>query len=88
MTTRGTAYALATAIYAGTKGQAIVDIEELEHRVYRTVDGTAFGADEARADLYAQLAEKLTADTSFQSAVDIIQAAMDSTLQHLPGSLQ
>lgn len=88
MSTLGDAYALASAIYAGTIGRPVVDIEELEQRVYSTLDGTVFGTDEAKADLYAQLAEKLTADTTFQSAVDIIQAAMDSTLQYLPGSLK
>jgi hypothetical protein len=64
-----------------------VDIDDVADRVYRTLDRTPLGCDDGKADLYAQLAEKLTASTSFQSAVDIIQAAMDSTLQHLPGSL-
>lgn len=86
MTKRGDAYALASAIYAGTDGP-IVDIDDVADRVYRALDGTPLGCDDGKADLYAQLAERLTADTPFQSAVDIIQAAMDSTLQHLPGSL-
>jgi hypothetical protein len=64
-----------------------VDIDDVADRVYRTLDRTPLGCDDGKADLYAQLAETLTASTSFQSAVDIIQAAMDSTLQHLPGSL-
>lgn len=86
MTTRGDAYVLASAIYAGTDGP-IVDIDDVADRVYRTLDKSPLGSDDAKADLYAQLAEQLTATTSFQSAVDIIQAAMDNTLQYLPGGL-
>lgn len=86
MTTRGDAYALASAIYAGTDGP-VVDIDDVADRVYRTLEKSPLGTDDGKADLYAQLAERLTADTKFQDAVDIIQMAMDSTLQHLPGSL-
>lgn len=77
---------MASAIYAGTDGP-IVDIDDLADRVYRTLDKSPIGCDDGKADLYAQLAERLTADTTFQSAVDIIQMAMDETLAHLPGSL-
>lgn len=78
MSNKGNAYALASAIYAGTIGP-VVDIDDLVDRVYRTIDKSPFGADDAKADLYAQLAESLTADTTFERAVNIIEAAMDRT---------
>lgn len=84
MSNKGNAYALAMAIYAGTD-TATVDVDALSDRVYRTVDKSQFGSDEAKADLYAQLAEKLTAGTSFERAVNIIEAAMDSTQEALNG---
>ena len=87
MSNKGNAYALALAIYAGTD-TATVDVEDLydlSDRVYRTVDKSMFGNDEAKADLYAQLEEKLTAGTSFERAVNIIEAAMDSTQEALHG---
>lgn len=79
MSNKGNAYALATAIYAGTSGSPVVDIDDLADRVYRTIDKSGFGSEEAKADLYAQLAERLTCDTTFERAVNIIEAAMDST---------
>ena len=84
MSNKGNAYALATAIYADTRGP-IVDIDDLVDRVYRTLDRTPFGSDDAKADLYAQLAEQLTADTTFERAVNIIEAALDSTEAALHG---
>lgn len=84
MSNKGNAYALASAIYADTRGP-VVDIDDLSDRIYRTLDRTAFGTDEAKADLYAQLAERLTANTSFERAVNIIEAAMDSTQEALNG---
>jgi hypothetical protein len=78
MSNKGNAYALASAIYAGTAGP-VVDIDDLVDRVYRTIDKSPFGSDDAKADLYAQLAESLTADTTFERAVNIIEAAMDRT---------
>ena len=84
MSNKGNAYALASAIYAGARGP-VVDIDDLSDRIYRTLDKSPFGSDEAKADLYAQLAERLTADTSFERAVNIIEAAMDSTLEALNG---
>ena len=86
MTTRGDAYALASAIYAGPDGPT-VDIDTLADSVYHTLAYSPLGCDEGKADLYAQLTERLKADTPFQDAVDIIQMAMDSTLLYLPGSL-
>lgn len=84
MSNKGNAYALAMAIYAGTD-TATVDVDDLSDRVYRTVDKSQFGSDEAKADLYAQLEERLTAGTSFERAVNIIEAAMDSTQEALHG---
>lgn len=84
MSNKGNAYALASAIYADTRGP-VVDIDDLSDRIYRTLDRTPFGTDEAKADLYAQLAERLTANTSFERAVNIIEAAMDSTQEALNG---
>lgn len=84
MSNKGNAYALASAIYADTRGP-VVDIDDLSDRIYRTLDRTPFGTDEAKADLYAQLAERLTANTSFERAVNIIEAAMDSTQGALYG---
>lgn len=84
MSNKGNAYALATAIYADTRGP-VVDVDDLSDRIYRTLDRTPFGSDDAKADLYAQLAEKLTATTTFERAVNIIEAAMDSTEAALHG---
>lgn len=85
MSNKGNAYALASAIYAGTAGAAVVDVDDLSDRIYRTLDKSPYGSDDAKADLYAQLAEQLTADTSFERAVNIIEAAMDSTEAALHG---
>lgn len=85
MSNKGNAYALATAIYAGTSDAPIVDIDDLSDRVYRTLDRSPYGSDDAKADLYAQLADNLTADTTFERAVNIIEAAMDSTEAALHG---
>lgn len=78
---------VASAIYAGTKSQPIVDIDDLCDRLQRAIDKTVFGCDEGRADLYAQLAERLGADTPFNVACDTIEAAMNSTAMYLPGGL-
>lgn len=87
MSNRGTALVVAAAIYAGTKDQRIVDIEDLEDRLYRAVNGTPFGLTEAKADVYAQLAESLAADTTFKEACDKIEYAMNNTACYLPGGI-
>ena len=79
MSNKGNAYAIASAIFAGTSNCPCVDIDDLSDRLYRTIDKSGFGSEEAKADLYAQLAERLTCDTTFERAVNIIEAAMDST---------
>lgn len=81
MSNKGTAYALAMAIYAGNK--EAVDMEDTEYRIYKTMNASAFGSDEAKADVYAQLTEKLTDTTTFAQAVDIIEAALDETEHQL-----
>lgn len=81
MSNKGNAYAVASAIYADTRGP-VVDIDDISDRLYRTIDATPCGSDDAKADLYATLAERLTADTSFERAVNIIEAAMDNAEVH------
>lgn len=41
--------------------------------------------DDAKADVYAQLAESLTADTPFEEAVSIIESALDETEKYVEG---
>lgn len=77
---RGIAYVLAIAIYAGNKDKDVIDVEDVSDRIYSTLNRSeVFTHDEAKADLYAQLAEKLTADTPFKEAVEIIEAAVYQT---------
>ncbi len=78
---------MASAIYAGTKDADTVDIMDLEDRLYRAVNAIGFGSDEAKADLYAQVADRLTADTTFKDAVSIIELSMDETAKYLPGGI-
>jgi hypothetical protein len=78
--TVGDAYVLATAIYAGTDGP-LVDTELVGERLYDAVDACGFGSEDHKADLYAQLAERLTATTRFNDAVDIVALAMTRTTQ-------
>ena len=75
MSNLGNAYAVALAIYGK---------EDQEENLYHAVEVTEFGCDERKADLYAQLAEQLTADIPFERVVEIIEAAMDSTDQRYP----
>lgn len=85
MSNYANALVVAGAIYAGV---SMLDLAELESRVAEAVDSTLFSADEAKADLYAQLAERLQVDTPFSEAVNIVQNAMDQTERYLPGSCQ
>jgi hypothetical protein len=73
---QGSAIILASALYLRDKTQPS---EDLEDNIYAVVDVIGFGTDEHKADLYAQLAERLTAKTSFHEAVSIIEAAMYNT---------
>lgn len=78
MSALGDAYALATCLYGRDTAQPLGVIAE---RIYDVVEAMDFGADERKADLYAQLAEQLSSDTKFHTAVDIIEAAINSTNQ-------
>lgn len=81
MSNKGDAYAIASAIYAGTKGAPVVDIEVLTDRLYNVVNAGFLGtaSDEYKADLYAYLAEKLDAETTFEKAVAIIESGLQRT---------
>lgn len=84
MSNQGEAYVIATAIYAGTKGTGRVDIDEISDRLYHAMQTTGtLSTDEAKADVYAQLAERLTADTPFEEAVSTIEAALDETEKYI-----
>lgn len=77
---RGIAYVLATAIYAGNKDKETIDVDDVSDRIYHTLNRSeVFTYDEAKADLYAQLAEQLTPTTPFKEAVEIIETAVYQT---------
>lgn len=78
MSNRGNAIVLAGAIYARSPGGEFPALDA-EERLYNAVDALNYGSDERKADLYAQLCERLTATTTFTSACDIIEVAMDDT---------
>lgn len=69
----GNAYAVALAI-----------VGKDEEAVYHAVEVVEFGSDERKADLYAQLAEKITGSTPFEEVVSITEAAMDNTDRRFP----
>jgi len=78
MSNQGTAYAIACAIYAGNgPGSVIVDIDATSERLYDTLNSSTYHDDDTKAELYAILAETLTAGTSFAGAVVIIEAALN-----------
>jgi hypothetical protein len=81
MSNLGNAYAVAGALYARDTS---LPIGEIADNIYQVVDGLDFGGDESKADLYAQLAENLAADTGFANAVIIINECMDSTQRRHP----
>lgn len=81
MTALGDAYALAVALYGRDTSQPLCEIADT---LYDLVDVLDFGSDERKADLYAQLAEGLTEDTSFADAVCIIETAMRRTIWRYP----
>lgn len=82
MSNRGDAFVLATAIYAGHK---TLTIETLEDRLYAAVASIGLGADEVKADIYAQLAERLTAKTTFADALVICEGAISETRRAIGG---
>lgn len=83
MSNKGLAIVLASAIYAGNK-----DVEWIEadtpDRIYTALDSSdMFTSDDAKADVYAQLAEQLTEATTFKEAISIIEYALDNTQKGL-----
>lgn len=81
MSNLGNAYALATALYARDKSEPLEDIAD---NVYHVVDVIEFGSDERKADLYAQLTEKLSDGMCFATAVSVVELAMDNTDRRFP----
>lgn len=81
MTIAAKAFVIATSIYSKDPDGSTLPIEDLEDALYHSVDVCGFGSDEMKADLYAQLAEQLTATTKFQDAVGIIADAMENTMK-------
>lgn len=69
----GNAYAVALAI-----------VGKDEEAVYHAVEVVEFGSDERKADLYAQLSEKVTASMPFEQVVSITETAMDNTDRRFP----
>lgn len=81
MSNLGNAYVIGLALYARDTSLPLEDIAE---NLYHAVEVVEFGCDERKADLYAQLVDNLTADTTFENAVEIIEAAMDKTDRRYP----
>lgn len=81
MSNLGNAYVLASALYARDRS---LPLEWIADGLYMVVDAMEFGCDERKADLYAQLAEKLEADTGFEEAVSIVETAMNNTDARYP----
>ena len=77
----GNAYVIALAIYARDTS---LPLEDIADNLYHAVDVTEFGSEERKADLYAQLVDNLAPDTTFESAVSIIECAMDKTDRGFP----
>ena len=75
------AYAFAGQLYARDKS---LTLEQQGSDLYELVDALGFGSDERKADLYAQLEEKLTGDTKFSDAVVIIGDSMFNTHRRYP----
>lgn len=80
MSYRGAAYVVAAAIYAGSRNASVIIVDDYVERLQASIDDTVFRTDEAKADLYARLAERLTDETPFATAVDIIECAMEQTV--------
>ena len=81
MSNKGNAYVLATALYARDRS---LPLGEIADQLYDCVDALDYGIDERKAELYARLAEKLTADMLFSRAVAAIELAMDATDRRFP----
>lgn len=86
---QGLGYALAAAIYTGTSAPCL-DVDDLADRMRRTLSVGIYATDEFQSDLYAQLIEhaeagRLSDNTTFKDAVDIITGCIDSTLENYRG---
>lgn len=75
------AYAFAGQLYARDKS---LPLAAQGADLYELVDALGFGSDERKADLYAQLEEKLAGDTKFTHAVVIVADAMTLTHRRYP----
>jgi hypothetical protein len=76
MSNRGNALVLATVLYGRDKSKTV---ESIADNIYHAVEACGFGTDERKADLYAQLTEKLRTYMAFALVVDIIEACMNNT---------
>lgn len=72
MSFQAEAMVIAGTIYAKPR----TTMEQHESALYATVDSLLELSDVAKADLYARLAERLTADTTFTEAETIIARAL------------
>jgi hypothetical protein len=54
-------------------------IDDVHDRLYAAINSLGYGEDEVKADLYAQLAERLAATTRFDQAVIIIEGCLANT---------
>lgn len=76
------AFQLACCIYGYEEGHSIEDMAEA---LQLAVGVVLFDiTDEAKADLYSLLAEQLTADTKFTTAVSIVEDALIKNKRRFP----
>ena len=76
MSNKGNAYVLATALYARDRS---LPLEDMAEQLYHCIEVLGYGSDERKADLYAQLADRLKDGMVFADVVVIIGTAMDNT---------
>lgn len=80
MSLHGDAYALAIMLYVKSPDTSY---SEQADALYEVVEASGLG-DEAKADLYARLAEQLTSETKFAAAVEAIEQALIRTRRRYP----
>jgi hypothetical protein len=78
-TGKGLAYVIACALYARAPAEGPTPIDDVDDRLYAAIDALGYGANEVKADLYAQMAERLTSTTRFDAAVIIIEGCLANT---------
>lgn len=81
MSNKGNAYAIALSLFERDRE---VPFEQIAENIYHTVEVIEFGSDERKADLYAQLAEKLTPGMGLEAIVDAVEIALDNTDRRFP----